>query len=77
VRRETGSYGVTVTREALRVEGEHVCLLPALESPPESVEVNAANVLATRQGACSPSARAERRGRPSGKGISAACTCFM
>jgi predicted ATPase/DNA-binding winged helix-turn-helix (wHTH) protein len=37
---------LATSREALRVEGEHVCRLPGLESPPESVEVRAATLLA-------------------------------
>jgi DNA-binding winged helix-turn-helix (wHTH) protein len=38
--REAPQVAIPATsREALRVEGEHVCRLPGLESPPESVEV--------------------------------------
>ena len=45
--REAPKVAILATsREALRVEGEHVCPLAALENPPEGVEANAANVLA-------------------------------
>jgi predicted ATPase/DNA-binding winged helix-turn-helix (wHTH) protein len=37
---------LATSREALRVEGEHVYTLPALENPPEGVELTAAQVLA-------------------------------
>ena len=45
--REAPQVAILATsREAFRVEGEHVYHLPALESPPESAAMNAANVLA-------------------------------
>ena len=37
---------LATSREALRVEGEHVYTLPALENPPEGVDLTAAQVLA-------------------------------
>jgi predicted ATPase/DNA-binding winged helix-turn-helix (wHTH) protein len=37
---------LATSREALRVEGEHVYTLPALESPPDGVELTTAQVLA-------------------------------
>jgi predicted ATPase len=45
VRETTGVYVLTTSRESLRVEGEHVYRLQALESPPERDGLTAADVL--------------------------------